>query len=76
MIEEEVRSDNEKLQDVLEHYKHRKELIGRAALENCALEQGEIGRCFREGGWRKRMSLCSAEQRAFERCYEMQSVRC
>lgn len=73
-IEEETKSDQEKLSDVLEGYKERKALIGRAALENCALENTEWNDCLKSGGWIKKMSLCRAENKAFERCYVMQAV--
>lgn len=49
-------------------------MIGRAALENCALEQSEVNECIKNGGWMKRMTLCRQENKAFERCYVMQSV--
>ena len=67
-------TDQERLLNVLDAYKDRKALIGCAALENCSLEQGAVDECFRTGGWASRMSMCRAENRAFERCYLMQSV--
>jgi hypothetical protein len=74
-IDAEGKSDQEKIQDVLEGYKYRKAEIGRAALENCALEQWDVNECFRTGGWASRMTMCRAENRQLERCYMMQSVR-
>lgn len=68
------KSDQEKIDDVLEGYKYRKAEIGRAALENCALEQWEVNECFRTGSLSSRLTLCRTENRAFERCYTMQSV--
>lgn len=59
---------------MLEGYKQRKKEISRAALENCAFEQGDINECYKSGSWMKRMMLCREENRAFERCYLMQSV--
>lgn len=73
-MEDEAKSDQEKLIDVLEGYKQRKAEVARAALENCALEQGEVSECFKTGGWMKRMTMCREENRGFERCYVMQSV--
>ena len=70
-----VKSDQEKIDDVLEGYKYRKAEIGRAALENCALEQWEVNECFRSGGWASRATLCRKENRELERCYMMQAVR-
>ncbi|KUJ09720.1 uncharacterized protein LY89DRAFT_597623 [Mollisia scopiformis] len=71
-VESESKSDQEKINDVLDGYKHRKAEIGRAALENCALEQWQVNECFRTGGWTSRLTLCRAENRELERCYMMQ----
>lgn len=73
-IEGESKSDHEKLMDVLDGYKERKNAIGRAALENCADEQLEWNLCMKEGDWAKRARMCSEEVRRFERCYLTQSV--
>jgi hypothetical protein len=67
------KSDQEKINDVLEGYKYRKAEIGRAALENCALEQWDVNECFRSGGWASQMTMCRAENRQLERCYLMQA---
>ncbi|PMD50924.1 uncharacterized protein K444DRAFT_544942 [Hyaloscypha bicolor E] len=67
------KSDQEKINDVLEGYKYRKAEIGRAALENCALEQWQVNECFRNGGWASRLTMCRTENRELERCYLMQS---
>ena len=68
------KSDQEKINDVLEGYKYRKAEIGRAALENCALEQWDVNECFRSVSWSRTLNLCRAENKKFERCYLMQSV--
>jgi hypothetical protein len=68
------KSDQEKINDVLEGYKYRKAEIGRAALENCALEQWQVNECFRNGGWASRLTMCRTENRELERCFLMQSV--
>ena len=73
-LEAEAKSDQEKVNDILEGYNQRKAQIGRAALENCALEQWDVNECFTSGGWQARMTMCRAENRKFERCYVMQSV--
>jgi len=71
-VESSSKSDQEKIDDVLEGYKYRKAEIGRAALENCALEQWEVNDCFRNGGWASRLTMCRKENRELERCYTMQ----
>jgi hypothetical protein len=68
------KSDQEKINDVLEGYKYRKAEIGRAALENCALEQWEVNECFRSVSWSRTLNMCRTENKQFERCYLMQSV--
>jgi hypothetical protein len=71
-VEAASKSDAEKIADVLEGYKYRKAEIGRAALENCALEQWEVNECFTNGGVRSRLTMCRTESRSLERCVEMQ----
>ncbi|KAL8393430.1 hypothetical protein RB595_003269 [Gaeumannomyces hyphopodioides] len=72
-VEAEAKSDHEKLMDVLEGYKERRSNIGRAALENCALEQLDWTNCMKAGDWAAKFTMCSAQVRKFERCYTMQS---
>ena len=67
------RSDQDRLAEVMEAYNDRKAAIGRAAIENCVLEQMAEKDCFSNGGWAKRMTMCREENRAFYRCYMMQS---
>lgn len=74
-IEAETKSDHEKLMDVLEGYKDRKAQIGRAALENCALEQVDWRACMSNPSWSERMTLCRTQVKKFERCYMTQTVR-
>ncbi|TGO47464.1 hypothetical protein BCON_0276g00040 [Botryotinia convoluta] len=71
-VEQAAKSDAEKIQDVIDGYKYRKAEIGRAALENCALEQWDVNECFRSGGWQARLTMCREENRKLERCYTMQ----
>lgn len=71
-VEAASKSDAEKIADVLEGYKYRKAEIGRAALENCALEQWEVNECFTNGSVASRLTLCRTENRSLERCVEMQ----
>lgn len=73
-IENESKSDQEKLADVLEGYKARKAQIGRAAVENCVFEQIKLSECYSHGGLASTMTMCRKENKEFERCYVMQSV--
>ena len=73
-IENETKTDHEKLMDVLEGFKERKAMIGKAALENCAEEQLDWSNCMKYGSWMDRAGMCRDTVRKFERCYNMQSV--
>ncbi len=73
-IEGAMKSDQEKLMDLLDGYKTQKARTEKAAMENCALEQEAMSDCYRNGDWKDKMTMCRAENRAFERCYTMQAV--
>ncbi|KAI4178134.1 MAG: hypothetical protein LQ346_007542 [Caloplaca aetnensis] len=68
-----MKSDQEKLADLLDGYKSQKARTEKAAMENCALEQQAMSDCYRGGNWKDKMTMCRAENRAFERCYTMQA---
>ncbi|KAI0405916.1 hypothetical protein F4802DRAFT_596879 [Xylaria palmicola] len=72
-IEAESKTDQEKLMDVLEGYKERKAQIGRAALENCALEQVDWRSCMTNPSFTERMTMCRDQVRKFEKCYMTQT---
>ncbi|KAK1980836.1 hypothetical protein LZ30DRAFT_594012 [Colletotrichum cereale] len=72
-VEAETKTDHEKLMDVLEGYKQRKNNIGRAALENCAIQQEEWVNCMKSGDWEDRLQMCRRQVQQFERCYTMQT---
>lgn len=64
---------------VIEKFKERGNTVQRAAMENCALEHEALTLCFQTGNWRKqlesRITMCSAENGTFSRCFTTQSVR-
>ncbi|KAH8682379.1 hypothetical protein BX600DRAFT_448401 [Xylariales sp. PMI_506] len=72
-IEAETKSDQEKIMDVLDGYKSRKAEIGKAALENCALEQVDWRTCMSNPSITERMTMCRTQIKKFERCYTMQT---
>ncbi|KAI3527735.1 hypothetical protein CSPX01_16741 [Colletotrichum filicis] len=72
-VEAETKTDHEKLMDVLDGFKQRKHNIGRAALENCAIQQEEWVNCMKSGDWEDRMQMCRRQVQKFERCYTMQT---
>ncbi|KAI9674864.1 MAG: hypothetical protein M1829_003604 [Trizodia sp. TS-e1964] len=71
-VEAASKTDQERLHDVLDGFKTRRTEIGRAALENCAMEQYEVNDCFRSGGARARLTMCRAENKKLNRCFMMQ----
>lgn len=66
-------TDQDRMADVIKAYNDRKVEIGRAALENCVEYQIAEKDCFSNGGFSKVMTMCRDENRAFNRCYSMQS---
>ncbi|KAH7320039.1 hypothetical protein B0I35DRAFT_460342 [Stachybotrys elegans] len=72
-IESENATDSDRLQSVLDAFKARKAAIGRASMENCALEQEEWVNCMKNGSWEDQLQMCKYQVRRFERCYTMQS---
>ncbi|KAK5163104.1 uncharacterized protein LTR77_010888 [Saxophila tyrrhenica] len=72
-VEAAGKTDQDRLADVVDSYRDRKAAIGRAALENCVMEQMAEKECFSTGGWKKMMGMCRKENKDFNRCYTMQS---
>lgn len=72
-IESTMKTDQERMFDVVDAYNDRRAQIGRAAVENCVFEQLAQQDCFKRGGWHARMTMCRTESRAFARCYTMQA---
>lgn len=74
ILEDRGKNEQDKLRDLVEAYNDRRAGIGRIATENCALEYLEQWECFRNPQtWTAMATLCQAESRKFNRCYDMQS---
>ncbi|KZF26213.1 hypothetical protein L228DRAFT_257689 [Xylona heveae TC161] len=71
--EEEQKSEQDKLMDVVDAFKQRRAQIGIAAVENCAEEQWALNDCWRNGSWKSRVDMCGTENRTFSRCYTTQA---
>lgn len=68
------KSEQDRLRDLVDAYNDRRASIGRIAMENCALEYLEQFQCFRyPSTWMSAGTMCRAESRRFNRCYDMQS---
>ncbi|KAH8899358.1 hypothetical protein GQ53DRAFT_308304 [Thozetella sp. PMI_491] len=72
-VDAETKTDHEKLMDVLDGFKERKAQIGKAALENCAIEQEEWRDCMSNGSVMDRFTMCRETVKKFERCYSQQT---
>jgi len=74
ILDERGKNEQDKLRDLVDQYNDRRAGIGRIAMENCALEYMEQFECFRHPKtWLSLGTLCNAESRKFNRCYDMQS---
>lgn len=64
-------------QRVMDAKKERKNSLVQAALENCAFEEELKRSCYKEGTTleriRGRVTLCSRETKAFNRCFQLQA---
>lgn len=72
-VENEYKSPQDKLQDIVDTYKERKAAISKASLENCSLEQIAVTECYLHGSWSDTMTMCRTQNRALERCYTTQA---
>lgn len=68
------KNEQDKLRDLVDAYNDRNASVGHVAMENCAIEYMEQFECFRNPKtWWSLGTLCNAEQRKFNRCYDLQS---
>ncbi|KAI9891687.1 MAG: hypothetical protein M1814_002437 [Vezdaea aestivalis] len=72
-IENSRKSDQDKILDVLDLHKSRKEETARVALENCSIEQIDYHVCLKGGTITDRMTMCRSYLKKLERCYIMQT---
>ncbi|KAK5678416.1 hypothetical protein LTS10_008859 [Elasticomyces elasticus] len=72
-IEAASQTEADKLRSVIAAYNDRRAAIGRAAVENCVMEQLAERECWESGNLRDMMNMCRGPNRQFMRCYTMQS---
>lgn len=72
-LEERGKSEQDKLRDIVDAYNDRRAEIGRVALENCAFEYLAQFECFKKPNWYQTATVCKAESRNFNKCYDIQS---
>ncbi|KAJ9655986.1 hypothetical protein H2198_005239 [Neophaeococcomyces mojaviensis] len=72
-----VEANTTPAQRLLDAKKDRKASLSQAALENCAFEEELKRTCFQEGDAvnriRARLTMCSRETKAFNRCFQLQA---
>jgi hypothetical protein len=73
VLDDRGKTEQDKLRDIVDAFNDRKAAIGRAALENCALEYMAQYECFQNPGIVSTMTLCRAESKTFNRCYDIQA---
>lgn len=73
ILEDRSKSDQDRLRDIVDAYNDRKAEIGRVAMENCALEYMAQFECFKNPNWTQLATICHAESRKFNRCYDLQA---
>ncbi|KAH9868555.1 hypothetical protein J1614_007627 [Plenodomus biglobosus] len=74
IIEDRGKNEQDRLRDLVDAYNERRGSIGRIAMENCALEYMEQFECYRyPQTWWAQGTMCKAESRRFNRCYDIQS---
>ncbi|TKA66798.1 hypothetical protein B0A55_11822 [Friedmanniomyces simplex] len=72
-IEAASQTEADKLRAVIDAFNDRRAAIGRAAVENCVLEQMAERECWESGNLKDMMNMCRGPGRQFMRCYTMQS---
>ncbi|KAK0927320.1 hypothetical protein LTR91_003872 [Friedmanniomyces endolithicus] len=72
-VEAASQTEADKLRAVIDAYNDRRTAIGRAAVENCVLEQMAERECWESGNFKDMMNMCRGPGRQFMRCYTMQS---
>ncbi|GAM38487.1 hypothetical protein TCE0_033f09244 [Talaromyces pinophilus] len=77
LAEVEAADNSNTAQRVIDKFKHRKDSVHAAAMENCAIEHESLATCFTKGDWismvKARATMCSDENRKFSRCYTTQA---
>jgi hypothetical protein len=74
VLDDRGKNEQDKLRDLVEAYNDRKAGIGRIAMENCAVEYMEQYDCWTNPKtWISLRTLCHAESKRFNRCYDTQS---
>jgi hypothetical protein len=70
---ERSKTEQDKLRDIVDAYNDRRAAIGRAAMENCAMEYLEQHECLKAPSWWQASTMCRDETRKFNKCYDMQT---
>lgn len=72
-IEAVGKTDQDRMTDLVESLNERKFQLKDAAIENCALESLAIQDCYNNANGWQMLTLCRKENKAFDRCFDMQA---
>lgn len=72
-LEDRSKNEQDRLRDAVDAFNDRKADVGRAAMENCAFEYMAQFDCFKSPNWTQASTMCRAETRTFNRCYDIQT---
>lgn len=73
ILDDRGKNEQDKLRDIVDAYNDRRGAIGRAAMENCAMEYIDQFNCFKSPTFWQASTVCRDESRKFNKCYDMQS---
>ncbi|KAK8165170.1 hypothetical protein BKA80DRAFT_201105 [Phyllosticta citrichinensis] len=72
-VEARFSTEREQMSEMSATLKDQVSAVKKAAMENCSLEDQAISDCYKSGTWMDRMMMCRKENKAFNRCWTMQT---
>ncbi|KAK7518927.1 uncharacterized protein IWZ02DRAFT_375385 [Phyllosticta citriasiana] len=66
-------TEREQMSEMSATLKDQVSAAKKAAMENCSVEDMAISECYRSGTYMDRMMMCRKENKAFNRCWTMQT---
>ncbi|KAK8195363.1 hypothetical protein IWZ00DRAFT_217009 [Phyllosticta capitalensis] len=72
-VEARFSTEREQMSEISSTLKDQVGAVKKAAMENCSIEDQAINECYKSGTWMDRMMMCRKENKAFNRCWTMQT---
>ncbi|KAK7544447.1 uncharacterized protein J3D65DRAFT_545226 [Phyllosticta citribraziliensis] len=72
-VEARFSTEREQMSEMSATLKDQVSAVKKAAMENCSMEDQAISDCYKSGTWMDRMMMCRKENKAFNRCWTMQT---